>query len=75
MRKKAMLKQLNAALDSALFRNAHFGDIGGEKLTYRGKEYDVTEFIRDNTRLYRQTWIIAPIVRAIQEIERDIKKT
>lgn len=71
MRKKAILKQLNAAHQSALFTDAHFGGIGGEKLTYRGKEYDVTEFIKEQTRIYMRTWVTSRIVFAIEEIQRD----
>lgn len=71
MRKKAVLTQLRAAHSSALFERASFGGVSGEKLTYQGKEYDVTEFIKEQTRLYMKSWIVDRIVFAINEIERD----
>lgn len=51
---------LQDALRSARMEDANFDDVGGVK-----KE---TEYIKEKTRLYRQSWIISPIERVLDRL-------
>lgn len=57
-----VLRLLREARESATMKNASFGGFGkeGEKKT---KE------IKEETRLYRQSWIISPLDRVINQLE------
>jgi hypothetical protein len=47
---------------------ARFGQLANKGLLPT-TEAEVTEFIKQRTRLYRESWIIAPLEEAIREIE------
>lgn len=49
---------------------AHFGDIGrvGPFPTTEG---EVTDFIKERTRIYRQSWIIGPLEEALSLVKAD----
>lgn len=73
MRKREVLELLNRALTSARMDRADFNSIIPlENLPKT--EIEVTKFIKDRTRLYRESWIVNPIKRAINLIEQDGKK-
>lgn len=54
-----------ASLESANFGWEH------EKLTYNGKEYTVDAFIKERTKLHRDTWILPNIDKAIRIAEGE----
>lgn len=56
-KQERLLSVLRAALDSAHMEDAHFGSH--------------TKLIKDETRLYRQSWLIAPLETAIKIIESN----
>ena len=58
MKKQKVLKDLKQALEAATMEKADFRDDAN------------TESIKKQTESYRKSWIIAPIKRAITEIER-----
>ena len=67
MRKREVLAQLREALAAAEMERADF-DAYMDTVTLEHGQ--VTTFIRERTRIYRDSWIIAPLKRAIKEIER-----
>lgn len=73
MRKREVLELLNRALIDARMERAGFNSIAHEG-PLPTTEAEVTEFIKERTRIYRESWIISPIQRAINLIEQDGKK-
>lgn len=67
MKKQQVLAQLREALAGAEMERANFDAFMDTVTLEQGQ---VTGFIRERTRLYRDSWIIAPLKRAIAEIER-----
>lgn len=60
---KAMLEELKKARQAATFEDARFGTFG--------KEADEeTAHIREETQLYRDTWILPRLDRVISALER-----
>ena len=73
MRKREVLELLNRALTDAQMERASFSQIH-PKGPFPTCEAEVDKFIKDRTRLYRESWIIGPLRQAIKLIERDGKK-
>lgn len=81
MKKQQVLKDLRMARAAATMENAGFHDMGGSMLarfsndgvTMRTMPVEETEYIRERTKLYRESWIIGMIDAAIAEIEREPK--
>lgn len=82
MRKKSQLKPLGVrpqqellrlfedALRSAKLETADFGTIC-QSGPFPTQERQVTKFIRERTRLYRESWIISPLREAIKIVNDD----
>lgn len=70
MRKRDILKNLEEALEATRMEKAGFGDICSNK-TVTLEESEVTDFIRERTLLYRRTWIIYRLERAIEIIKES----
>lgn len=73
MRKREVLEILNRVLIDAQMERAAFGQLNTRE-PLPTNEAEVDKFIKERTRLYRQSWIISPLKRAITLIERDGKK-
>lgn len=73
MRKREVLGLLNQVLIDAQMERAAFSQIHA-KGPFPTNEAEVDKFIKDRTRLYRESWIIAPLKRAIHLIEKDGKQ-
>lgn len=78
MKKQQVLRLLREARVSATLLHAGFDDIGGSTLVRlspdgklrRCEPVNETEYIKERTALYRQSWIIGPLDSAIALIER-----
>lgn len=68
MKKKQVIKLLEDALESATFEKAHFDSTGREAphVIPAGK---LTALIREETDLFRRTWIIGRIEHALKLIK------
>ena len=68
MYKRSVLELLESALKSSRLELSEFGSIFPEEgcLPYPKTEKDVTPFIRERTALYRKTWLIDPLLEAIE---------
>jgi hypothetical protein len=73
MRKREVLELLNRALVDAHMERAAFSQLH-PKGPFPTSEAEVDKFIKDRTRLYRESWIIGPLKQAIKLIEQDGKK-
>lgn len=73
MRKREVLELLNRALTDAYMERASFSQLHARG-PFPTNEAEVDKFIKDRTRLYRESWIIGPLKRAIRLIEQDGKK-
>lgn len=67
---KAM-RQLEEAARAATFSTANFDGIHEPSITLNAKER--TKFIKEQTRVYRESWIIPPIRNAIRILENELK--
>ena len=72
MRKREVLGLLNQVLVDAQMERASFSQIA-TKGPFPTTEAEVTAFIKERTRIYRESWIISPIKRVIELVERDGK--
>lgn len=63
-KQEEILRLLNAALESARLTRADFGQINSSG-SFPTQERQVTKFIRERTRLYRESWIVSPLEEAI----------
>jgi hypothetical protein len=59
---KEVAKQIRAAIAAAKLERAEFGSVH--------KSEDVPAFIRERTRLYRESWIVGPLEIALEIIEK-----
>ena len=70
------------ALQAARFATASFTDMGGSALVRfnpegtkaRTEPQEETDYIRERTALYRDTWIIGPLEAALAEIDAEIAR-
>ena len=72
MRKRELLEILNRALLDAQVERASFSQLHS-KGPFPTTEAEVTAFIRERTRIYRESWIIAPLKSAIKLVAQDGK--
>lgn len=61
-RRERVLSKLREALRAAQMNDANFDGISNSSRE--------TQFIRERTRLYRESWIIEPLQQAIAELEK-----
>lgn len=73
MRKREILEILNRVLVDTRMERAGFSQLH-TKGPFPATEGEVTEFIKERTRIYRESWIISPLERAIRLIEADGQK-
>jgi hypothetical protein len=72
---KALRDLVAEARKHATFENSHFSDICAyqkQPVEYVGApltERQVTEFIKDRTRIYRETWIVGFLDDALRMID------
>jgi hypothetical protein len=70
MRKQKIINDLKDAIENAKFENASFGDPTLNRVRdFPEFEKDVTPWIKERTRLFRETWIIPFLESALAEIE------
>lgn len=53
-----VVRRINDAIKAATMENASFGGVGPDS-------NKITQMIRDETRFYRETWIIGPLKQAL----------
>lgn len=71
MKRRQVLADLHAALRAARMERASFSNICNPNDDCGVTEKNVTEFIKERTRRYRESWIIGPLELAIAELERS----
>lgn len=82
MKMQALLRRLREARKAATMEHAGFDDLGGSTLVRfcpnpiaaslpRTDPENETEYIKQRTALYRQSWIIGPIDEAIALVEAE----
>ena len=64
----AMREQLRRAINAAEMENASFGSY---KVIEHGREHDVTDFAKEVTRLYRQSWILPQLRNVLAWAENE----
>lgn len=69
-KQEEILRLLASALESAELTRADFAEIatGG---SFPTQEREVTKFIRERTRLYRDTWIVPRLKEAAEIIKQN----
>lgn len=67
---RALLATLRQVVADAKMERASFSNLAN-KGPFPTTEAEVTEFIKQRTRLYCQSWIIGPLEDAIAELEED----
>ena len=78
---KSVIALLEAALASSRLELAEFGKIWPPEngLPYPTSEKEVTPFIRERTKIYRESWLITPLelaleaLRGYDPIKKEIK--
>lgn len=70
---KKQIPEVKEMLRIAKMENAGFG-FPEDIVTFHGRETHIDEFIKEQTRLYRETWLIAPLERLLNELEAKSKK-
>jgi hypothetical protein len=68
MRKREVLQILNKVLFDASMERANFSRIV-DGSPFPTTEDEVTGFIKERTRIYRESWIISPLEQAIRLID------
>lgn len=69
-----MLRNLHDALASSRMGRARFEDICAEQLPpLEIKQTEVTAFIKERTRSYRESWIEYPLEQAITTLAEHLK--
>lgn len=69
-----LLRLFDSARRAAKLDTADFGKIGSTG-PFPTQERQVTKFIRERTRLYRESWIITPLQQAIELIQNKRAKS
>lgn len=67
---RALLTTLRQVVTDAKMERASFSQLAS-KGPFPTTESEVTEFIKQRTRLYRESWIIGPLEEAIKDIEEE----
>lgn len=76
---KKLIELLEKSRVAAKMHNANFSGVHANTVTVNyndhgfafGDKVDVTDLIAKETRLYRETWIIDPIDKAIKILEEE----
>lgn len=81
MKTQHVLRLLYEARNAARMASARFSDTDGSDLvrlstigTVRTEPVDETKYIVERTKLFRESWVIAPLTRAIDEIEHEVER-
>lgn len=79
MKLRQLRKIIADAREIATMERAGFRELGhGSALTFEDgstvTESNVTEFIRERTRLWRSTWILGPLDEALALIDEEIER-
>lgn len=70
MRKRRLIKILEQAHFDATMEQASFSRINTTDSLPKS-ENEVTAFIRERTRIWRQSWILSPLEEALKIIKED----
>jgi hypothetical protein len=71
MNKAKLIADLKSIRKDATMGTANFNQIPtGETFTYPTKESEVTAFIEERTRLWRDTWIVGMLDEVINDLQR-----
>lgn len=72
MNKQKLIEDLRSIQKDASMATANFGHIQtGEAFVYPTNEAEVTAFIEQRTRIWRETWITGMLEEVIRDIEND----
>jgi hypothetical protein len=71
MNKAKLIEDLKKIRKDATMQTANFSQLPtGEVFTYPTYETEVTAFIEERTRLWRDTWIVGMLDEVINDLER-----
>lgn len=70
MKVKKLTQLLEKILEDAKMERAHFGHLTS-KGPFPTTEAEVTEFVKERTRIYRQSWIISPLEEALSLVKGE----
>ena len=62
-----IVDRLKEVLEASTMERADFDGCGD-------KEKTKTSFIKERTRLYRQSWLIQPLEKAISDLQEELKR-
>jgi hypothetical protein len=72
MNKAKLIEDLRSIQKDATMQTAHFGNIQtGEEFKYPTNEAEVTAFIEERTRIWRETWIVGMLGEVIRDLEEN----
>lgn len=72
MNKAKLIEDLRSIQKDATMKTAHFGNIPtGEVFKYPTNEAEVTAFIEERTRIWRDTWIVGMLAEVIRDLEEN----
>ncbi|MFX0132958.1 MAG: hypothetical protein ACFFDN_04860 [Candidatus Hodarchaeota archaeon] len=66
------IRLIEEANKSSKMKNANFEDLFSEKTIIKRKE--ITSFIRDRTKLFRETWIIERLEKALEILKQELDR-
>jgi hypothetical protein len=72
MNKAKLIEDLRSIKKDATMNTADFSRIStGEIFTYPTNEAEVTAFIEERTRIWRETWIVGMLGEVIRDLEEN----
>lgn len=67
--KEEILREVRDAIRAATMEGAGFNALGDSEYHLPKDEEEVNAFIKNRTKLYRQSWIIGPLERVVKHLE------
>jgi hypothetical protein len=65
----SLKNSIKTALNHARMENASFGSVADGEIVLRNKD-EVDAFIKERTRLWRESWLIPPLERALAKVKK-----
>ena len=62
---------IETALSYARMEKASFGGVGSEGVIVLRTPEEIDAFVKERTRLYRNTWLIPPLERALAKVTKN----
>lgn len=72
--REKLVRDLKDIRRDATMDSAEFGLLNPERFDYPRREADVTPFIRERTRIWRDTWIVGMLDEMIKDLENGTSR-